>query len=58
MKKLIKKIWWKLFREKAYYKKYAEQASPSLQIYYKICEENGLLEEFWKKVKEAEGMES
>ena len=49
MKKLFKRIWWKLFREKAYYKSYAKEASESLQIWYKIAEEHGLIEEFWRR---------
>ena len=51
IKKFIKRIWWKLFREKAYYKQYAEDASASLRVYYEIVKENDLIEEYWRRRK-------
>ena len=51
IKKVISRIWWKLYREKAYYKSYTKEASESLRIWYQIAEENGLVEEFWRRRK-------
>ena len=49
IKKAYKRVYWKLFREKAFYKDYAANASISLGIYHELCEENGLLNEYWKR---------